>query len=55
MALTRVRMTAGEVEVTGIIMARRPKTRQIYVCLDMDNSKLDDWYSEGAWTVVEEA
>lgn len=46
--LTRVRFVA-DTNVSGLIVARRPKTRQIYVIVEGDGATLDNWYSEESW------
>lgn len=49
--MTRVRFEKDNTEVFGWIVARREKTRHIYVVVD-DNPTADDWYPVTMWRVV---
>lgn len=52
MNFTRVKMTAGEETVVGTVVARRPKTREIYVLVD-GYPQNDGWFSSVSWTDME--
>lgn len=52
-SLDRVVMNDGSESITGVVAARRPKTDQIYVMVDGESHRLDNWYSAASWSVME--
>lgn len=50
--MTRVYVELNGVRAYGTVVARREKTRQIYVVVD-DNPKVDGWHPVTLWKVDE--
>lgn len=51
----RVQFISGDLTMTGVVVARRPKLRQIYIVMDWEDSRHDNWFSESAWSEVPES